>query len=60
MLNWESLFILSQLSSCRSMNLFVRVNPHGSTEKMKLLLNVSHRELQAVKPQRHRRDNNLE
>jgi hypothetical protein len=57
MFNWESLFILSRLSSCRSTNLPVEVNSHGSAEKMKLLLNSSHLEPQAVKPQRHCGDN---
>jgi hypothetical protein len=41
-LNWESLFIPSWLSSCRSMNPPVRVNPHGSAVKVKLLLNSNH------------------
>jgi hypothetical protein len=53
MLNWESLFILSRLSSCRSTNSPVGVNPHGSMVKVKLLLNSSHLEPQDVKPQRH-------
>jgi hypothetical protein len=43
-LNWESLFIPSWLSSCRSTNSHVGVNPHGSAEKVKLLLNSSHLE----------------
>jgi hypothetical protein len=43
-LNWESLFIPSRLSSCQSTNSPVGVNPHGSTEKVKLLLNSSHLE----------------
>jgi hypothetical protein len=60
MLNWESLFILSWLSSCRSTNWFVRVNPQGSTEKVKLLLNISHRKPQAVRPQRQRGDDDME
>jgi hypothetical protein len=59
-LNWKSLFILSQLSSCRSTNLHVRVNLHGSVEKVKLLLNSSHLEPQAVKPPHHRGDDNSE
>jgi hypothetical protein len=42
------------------MNSHVGVNPHGSAEKMKLLLNSSHLELQAVKPQHHRGDDDLE
>jgi hypothetical protein len=54
--NWESLFILSRLSSYRSMNLSVRVNPHESVEKVKLLLNSSHLEPQVVKPPRHHGD----
>jgi hypothetical protein len=41
-LNWESLFIPSWLSSCRSMNSLVGVNLHGSVEKVKLLLNSNH------------------
>jgi hypothetical protein len=32
------------LSRCRSMNSHVGVNPHGSAEKVKLLLNYSHLE----------------
>jgi hypothetical protein len=59
-LNWESLFILPRLSSYRSMNSSVGVNPHGSTEKVKLLLNSSHLEPQAVKPPRHRGDDDSE
>jgi hypothetical protein len=43
-LNWESLFIPSRLSSCQSTNSPVRVNPHESMEKVKLLLNSSHLE----------------
>jgi hypothetical protein len=54
--NWESLFILSRLSSYRSTNLSVRVNPHESVEKVKLLLNSSHLEPQVVKPPRHHGD----
>jgi hypothetical protein len=42
MLNWESLFILSRLSSCRSTNSPVGVNPPRSAEKVKLLLNSGH------------------
>jgi hypothetical protein len=60
MLNWESLFIPSWLNSCRSMNSLVGVNPHGSAEKVKLLLNNSHLEPQAVKPPHHRGDDDLE
>jgi hypothetical protein len=59
-LNWESLFILSRLSSCWSTNLSVGVNPHGSTEKVKLLLNSNHLEPQVVRSQHHRGDNNME
>jgi hypothetical protein len=55
-LNWESLFIPSRLSNCRSTNSPVGVNPHGSTKKVKLLLNNNHLEPQAVKPLRHRWD----
>jgi hypothetical protein len=47
-LNWESLFIPSWLSNCRSTNLSVGVNPYESTEKVKLLLNGSHLEPQVV------------
>jgi hypothetical protein len=36
------------------------VNPYGSTEKVKLLLNGSHLELQAVRPQRPHEDDNME
>jgi hypothetical protein len=60
MLNWESLFIPLWLSSCRSMNSFVGVNPHGSAEKVKLLLNSSHLKPQAVKPPHHHGDDDLE
>jgi hypothetical protein len=35
------------------MNSPVGVNPHESAEKVKLLLNSSHLEPQAVKPPRH-------
>jgi hypothetical protein len=59
-LNWESLFIPSWLSSCQSMNSPVGVNPHGSEEKVNLLLNSSHLEPQAVKPPHHHRDDDLE
>jgi hypothetical protein len=59
-LNWESLFILLQLSNYRSTNSHVGVNPHGSTEKVKLLLNNNHLEPQAVKPPRHRGDDDSE
>jgi hypothetical protein len=60
MLNWESLFIPSRLSSCRSTNSLVGVNSHGSMEKVKLLLNSSHLEPQAVKPPHHRGDDDFE
>jgi hypothetical protein len=59
-LNWESLFIPSRLSSCRSTNSPVGVNSHGSTVMVKLLLNSSHLEPQHMKPQRHCGDDNLE
>jgi hypothetical protein len=59
-LNWESLFIPSRLSSCQSTNSSVEVNPHGSMEKVKLLLNSSHLESQAVRPSRHCGDDDLE
>jgi hypothetical protein len=55
-LNWESFFIPSWLSSCQSMNSPVGVNPHESMEKVKLLLNSSQLEPQAVKPPHHRGD----
>jgi hypothetical protein len=58
-LNYESLFIPSRLSSCRSTNSSVGVNPHGSKEKVKLLPNSSHLERQAVKPPHHRGDNDF-
>jgi hypothetical protein len=60
MLNWESLFIPSWSSNRRSTNLPVGVNPHGSAEKVKLLLNSSHLEPQAVKMPRHRGDDDSE
>jgi hypothetical protein len=59
-LNSESLFIPSRLSSCRSMNSPVGVNPHVSAEKVKLLLNSSYLEPQAVKPPHHRGDDDSE
>jgi hypothetical protein len=59
-INWESLFIPSRLSSCQSTNSHVRVNPHGSTEKVKLLLNNSHLEPQVVKPPHHHGDDDSE
>jgi hypothetical protein len=59
-LNWESLFIPSRLSSCRSTNSYVGVNPHESVEKVKLLLNSCHLEPQAVKPPHHRGDDDSE
>jgi hypothetical protein len=58
--NWESMFIPSWLSSYWSTNSSVGVSPHGSTEKVKLLLNGTHLEPQAVRPQRPRGDENLE
>jgi hypothetical protein len=60
MLNWESLFILSWLSSCWSMNSSVGVNPHGSVKKVKLLLNNGHLEPQAVKLPCHHGDDDSE
>jgi hypothetical protein len=42
------------------MNSTVGVIPHGSVEKVKLLLNSSHIEPQAVKTQRHHEDDDLE
>jgi hypothetical protein len=60
MLNWESLFILSRFSSCWSTNSPVGVNPHGSEEKVKLLLNSNHLKPQAVKPPCHHGDDSFE
>jgi hypothetical protein len=60
MLNWKSLFIPMRLISCRSTNSHVGVNPHGSVEKVKLLLNSSHLEHQAVKPPRRHGDDDSE
>jgi hypothetical protein len=59
-LNWESLLIPSWLSSCRSMNSSVGVNPHGSIKKVKMLLNDSHLEPQVVRPPHHRGDDDIE
>jgi hypothetical protein len=59
-LNWESLFILSWLSSCWSTNSPVGVNPHESEEKVRLLLNSSHLEPLAMKPPHHHGDDDLE
>jgi hypothetical protein len=59
-LNWEGLFIPSLLRSCRSTNSSVGVNPHGSMEKVKQLLNDSHHKPQAVRPQHPRGDDNME
>jgi hypothetical protein len=42
------------------MNSPVGVNPHGSEEKVKLLLNSSHLKPQAVKPPHHHRDDDIE
>jgi hypothetical protein len=42
------------------MNLHVGVNPHGSAEKVKLLLNSSHLEPQTVKLPRHHGENDSE
>jgi hypothetical protein len=56
-LNCENLFILSRLRMRWSMKSSTGVNPQGrSAEKVKLLLNDSHIEPQAVRPQRHRGD----
>jgi hypothetical protein len=61
MLSWESLFALSRLSTRRSMKSYTGVNPQvRSTKKVKLLLNDSHLEPQAVRPQHHRGDDDLE
>jgi hypothetical protein len=59
-LNWESLFIPSRLSSCQSTNSLVGVNLHGSTKKVKLLLNSSHLKPQDVKSSCHREDDDSE
>jgi hypothetical protein len=59
-LNSKSFFIPSRLNSCQSMNSHVRVNPHRSKEKVKLLLNSSHLEPPVVKPPHHRGDDDLE
>jgi hypothetical protein len=53
-------YIPLRLSSCQSMNSPVGVNPHGSVEKVKLLLNSSHLEPQAVKLPRHCGDDDSE
>jgi hypothetical protein len=61
MLSWESLFTPLRLSTRRSMKSSTGVNPQGrSTKKVKLLLNGSHLESQAVRPQRHREDDDME
>jgi hypothetical protein len=61
MLSWESLFTLSRLNTHRSIKSSAGVNPQGrSMEKVKLLLNSSHLEPQAVRPQHHHGDDNLE
>jgi hypothetical protein len=59
-LNWESLFIPSRLSSCQSADSPVGVNPHGGIEKVKLLLNSSHLEPQAMKLPCHCEDDDSE
>jgi hypothetical protein len=38
----------------------VGINPHGSTDKVKLLLNGSHLEPQVVRSQHPRGDDNME
>jgi hypothetical protein len=61
MLSCECLFIPSRLSTCQSTKSSVGVNPQGrSAKNMKLLLNDSHLEPQAVRLQRHCRDAHLE
>jgi hypothetical protein len=60
MLNWESLFIPLWLSSCQSTNSSAGVHPHRREDKVKLLLNSSHLEPQAVKPPCHHGDDDLE
>jgi hypothetical protein len=60
MLSWERLFIPSWLSTHQSTKSSAGVNPQGrSTEKVKLLLNDSHLEPQAVRPQHNCGDDNL-
>jgi hypothetical protein len=57
MLSWNSLFMTLWLSTCQSTKSSTRVNPQGrSAEKVKLLLNGSHLEPQAVRSQRYRGD----
>jgi hypothetical protein len=57
----ESLFILTRLSTRQSTTSSAGVNPLGrSAEKVKLLLNNSHLEPQAIRLQRHREDDDLE
>jgi hypothetical protein len=61
MLSWESLFILSRLSTCRSTKSSAGVNPQGrNAKKVKLLLKNSHLEPQAVRSQCLRGDDDLE
>jgi hypothetical protein len=61
MLNWESLFILSWLSTRQSIMPSAGVNPQGrSAGKVKLLLNDTHPEPQGVRPQHHRGGDDLE
>jgi hypothetical protein len=61
MFSWESLFISSWLSTHQSTTSSAGVNPQGrSTEKVKFLLNSSHLEPQALRPQCHRGDDDLE
>jgi hypothetical protein len=61
MLSWESLIALSWLSTRWSTKSSVGVNPQGrSTEKVKLLLNGSHLEPQAMRLQRHHGGDDLE
>jgi hypothetical protein len=61
MLSWESLFTPLRLTTCRSTKSLARVNPQErSAEKVKLLLNDSHLEPQAVRLQRHHGDDDSE
>jgi hypothetical protein len=61
MLSWESLIIQSLLSTRWSIKSSAGANPQGrSTEKVKLLLNDSHLEPLVVRPQHHRKDDDLE
>jgi hypothetical protein len=61
MLSWESLFIPLRLSTRQSTKLSTGVNPQWrSAENVKLLLNDSHLEPQALRLQHHHVDDDLE